>query len=82
MARKFPRFLFSNPKNTKSEGPFIIHTMEPRFIAKVDIIERPHLFDIELLESWDFGDVPNEDELLRDADYWLQIQIKTGAIKL
>ena len=56
--------------------------MEPRFIAKVDIIERPHLFDIELLESWDFGDVPNEDELLRDADYWLQIQIKTGAIKL
>lgn len=35
MARQYPRFLFSNPTNTKSKGPFVIHTLEPRLIFKV-----------------------------------------------
>src|SRR5690348_12623233 len=35
MARKYPRFIFSDPPNTKSPGPFIIHTLEPRFIVRV-----------------------------------------------
>lgn len=35
MSRQFPRFLFSNPKNTKSKGPFIVHTLEPRIIIRV-----------------------------------------------
>jgi hypothetical protein len=35
MGRQYPRFLFSNPKDTKSAGPFIVHTIEPRLIAKV-----------------------------------------------
>jgi hypothetical protein len=35
MARQYPRFLFSNPKNTKSEGPFIVHTLHPRIIMRV-----------------------------------------------
>jgi len=36
MAREYPRFLFSNPQNTKSKGPFVVHTMEPRFIVRVE----------------------------------------------
>lgn len=35
MSREYPRFLFSNPKNTKSKGPFIIHTLEPELIMKI-----------------------------------------------
>ena len=35
MARQFPRFLFSDPQNVKNKGPFIIHTLEPRFIVRV-----------------------------------------------
>lgn len=35
MPREFPKFLFSDPKNTKSPGPFVIHAMHPMFICKV-----------------------------------------------
>jgi hypothetical protein len=35
MARGFPRFLFSNPINTKSKGPFVIHALSPEVIIKV-----------------------------------------------
>ena len=35
MAREYPRFIFSNPKNTKSEGPFLVHTLDPYIIFKV-----------------------------------------------
>jgi hypothetical protein len=35
MARKFPRFLFSNPLNTKSPGPFVVHLLEPRLVFRV-----------------------------------------------
>lgn len=36
--RPFPRFLYSNPSNTKSEGPFIVHTIEPKGILVIDEI--------------------------------------------
>jgi hypothetical protein len=39
MARQYPRFLFSNPKDTKSPGPFIVHTLEPQLIAVVTFAE-------------------------------------------
>jgi hypothetical protein len=35
MARDYPRFLYSNPQNTKSKGPFIVHTLFPRAIIKI-----------------------------------------------
>lgn len=35
MKRISPRFLFSDPQNTKSKGPFVIHTLDPVFIVKV-----------------------------------------------
>ena len=33
MARNYPRFLFSNPSNTKTPGPFIVHLLYPKFVA-------------------------------------------------
>ena len=35
MKRNYPRFIYSNPKNTKSIGPFIVHLLEPRLVFKV-----------------------------------------------
>jgi hypothetical protein len=36
MAKEYPRFIFSNPKNTKSKGPFVIHTLDPFIICSVN----------------------------------------------
>lgn len=36
MAREYPRFLYSDPQNTKSKGPFVVHLIEPRFIARIN----------------------------------------------
>ncbi len=35
MARGYPRFLYSNPQNTKSEGPFIVHTLYPKAVFRI-----------------------------------------------
>jgi hypothetical protein len=39
MARRYPRFIYSDPRNTKSVGPFIVHTLPPQLIAKVTFNE-------------------------------------------
>jgi len=53
MARNYPRFIYSSPAKTISQGPFVIHCLEPRFIAK---IENNKLI---LLENW--SNAPDED---------------------
>jgi len=35
MARTYPRFLYSNPNNSKSPGPFIVHLLFPKFICRL-----------------------------------------------
>ncbi len=52
MAREYPRFLFSNPQNTKSKGPFIIHCLEPRLIFKFEKSIGKKGYDLILLEDW------------------------------
>ncbi|MHB8207478.1 hypothetical protein [Mucilaginibacter sp.] len=52
MARKYPRFLLSNPSNTKSSGPFIIHTLAPQFIVKPEFDEKRNLYDSVLIDVW------------------------------
>ena len=39
MARQYPRFLYANPLNTKSKGHFIVHTISPKVLMKVHIID-------------------------------------------
>lgn len=53
MARKYPKFLWSNPSNTKSSGPFIIHTLYPRFIAKPIMDDQRNLLDCMTVEIWE-----------------------------
>src|ERR1700744_995911 len=52
MARKYPRFLLSNPNNTKSDGPFIIHTLEPQFIVKPQFDNKRNYYDSILIDVW------------------------------
>ncbi len=81
MARGYPRFLFSNPQNTKSKGPFLVHTLEPKFIAQV-VVKDNQYSGVHLLENWSSL---SDDELwsvIDDANYWLFRQIKMGEIKL
>jgi hypothetical protein len=35
MARLYPRFIFSDPQNTKSPGPFIVHLLDPVVVFKL-----------------------------------------------
>ena len=51
MARKYPRFIFSHPFDTKSKERFIVHTLKPQMIAKV-IYREDGGQQIEPLESF------------------------------
>lgn len=87
MSRGYPRFLYSNPKNTKSEGPFIVHTLYPRCIFRINNKDKNSTdFSFENLELLDcFDGAIQEDvlfglkELVRK---WIVSQIKIGHIKL
>jgi hypothetical protein len=35
MKRGYPRFLYSDPKNAATPGPFIVHTLHPQFICRI-----------------------------------------------
>lgn len=82
MARNYPRFLFSDPKNTKSEGPFIVHTLEPRFILKFVIYKtgKTGTFEFILLKNW--SELP--DNMLKKeieaANTWFTHQVLIGEI--
>jgi hypothetical protein len=89
MAREYPRFLFSNPQNTKSKGPFIVHTINPVCIMKVEFTSKK-TFRIEFLEMISFENhfkpplIPANpvQEVMKDCYNWLQAQIKSGNISI
>lgn len=93
--RQYPRFIFSNPQDTKSKGPFIIHLLKPRMICKVyerrikeynasEHINALHFgrFAIELLEAWDEVESLKYAEIMRLMNEWLWIQIESNKIDL
>ncbi len=52
MGRKYPRFLYCDAVNTKNEGPFIIHTLPPRFICKPEFDRKRNIIDIKQVDDW------------------------------
>lgn len=70
MARKYPRFLLSNPTNTKSEGPFIVHTIFPKGILKIDEFTQKLAF----IDVWDECTHDEQMHVEREADKWLHYQ--------
>lgn len=47
MSRNYPRFLYSNPQNTKTKGPFIVHTLDPFVIVKVSVLNPIQHFSLK-----------------------------------
>lgn len=94
--RDYPRFLFSNPKNTKSKGPFIIHCLPPRLIIKITPhgTSQPSVFtinsttrvghDLEIVDVWEKTEVSNSELLnvLSAAEKWLHSQYLSKSIEL
>ena len=65
MARKYPRFLYSNPGNTKSEGPFIVHLLEPRFVAVYGTKEDNGSWNVYPLEKNTEIEIPVLDAMIK-----------------
>ncbi len=80
MARKFPRFIYSDPKNVKSEGPFIVHTLQPRMIMKVEV-RGIRSYSINMLETWNECTDNEVNIVLKDADAWLRQQLFVAEVK-
>lgn len=81
MARKFPRFLYSNPVNTKSPGPFLVHSLYPKFLAKVSWL--PSEQGLVILEMWDdCNDSALLKEVIKAAEDWLYHALKRNEISL
>jgi hypothetical protein len=95
MSKQFPRFLFSNPQNTKSEGPFVISTFHPIIICQVYKSNNPE-FEPALMPKYRnvyarFLDVldtnlPYTSEDIQSSAYaiakWVYFQVESGFIKL
>lgn len=82
MARGYPRFLYSNPTNTKSEGPFILHTLFPKKLYHVHWLPFHNCAQIFEIKAW--GDECNEEEsskLLIEVIKWFDHQLKVDLIK-
>jgi hypothetical protein len=71
MARKYPKLLWSNPSNTKSSGPFVVHTQSPRFIAKPIFDDKRNLIDTTILEIWELDQDPMDAwEIQKQIPMW------------
>ena len=73
MARPYPRFIYADPHNTKSSGPFIVHTLPPQLIAKVTFNDEGfHLIDA--LAVFTAADERQVDEVIYQMHRWLTAQ--------
>ena len=80
MPREYPRFLYSNPQNTKSEGPFVVHCFPPQLLCKISVHEGK--VKAELVEVWNKTFKASILGIVRDAQKWAQAQVNEGVIKL
>lgn len=92
--RDYPAFLFSNPQNTKTTGPFIVHNLFPKAIIKVSrspfkADRYPHASGqngiyLTIIAFHDEGEQnPQEiDDLFNRAHRWLKSQLITRQVQL
>lgn len=81
MAREYPRFLYSDPKNTKSEGPYIVHLLFPRKLFRVEWLFVHGDAFLHEIEEW--GDPCTEEEsrkVFKALDKWFNEKLKTKEI--
>ena len=86
MARQYPRFLYSNPTNTKSKGPFVLHMLKPLLICRIVTQQKddPQVkeniislkgISIELLEVFEEGiEINKINSVMKDMINWISNQ--------
>ena len=96
MARKYPRFLYSNPHNTKNKGPFVIHTLAPMTIFKVHKMSKEYIeyamssgkpemfFDSKgfALELLEYDNLLMAEKIAEDACIWMIAQVALEEVTL
>jgi hypothetical protein len=80
MARSYPRFLFSNPKNTKTKGPFIVHLLYPKMICGV-YNTKTYGINCFVIEQFE-GTLAERIPALSDMRLWMEKQLKDGEFSL
>ena len=80
MAREFPRFLFSNPKNTKTTGPFIIHMLDPHLLFRVEWGTRVNSFKLIIVPKFGFAPYELIGEIELATRSWLQAQLDQNEV--
>jgi hypothetical protein len=85
MKNKYPRFLFSHPKDTDGDGPFLIHTSYPKVLFGIEYENGS--YGPEILEVWE-APFKNSEEaqgvlipLLIEVQAWAKANNIKGFIK-
>jgi len=83
MGRNYPRFLFSDPQNTKSPGPFIVHTLFPRGILTIKK-DGPAKgwsdYTVYFIELFDEATIMEQQKVETAAAEWVYNQLRSGDI--
>lgn len=61
MGRSIPRFLLSHVSNTKTKGTFIVHTLDPGFVAEIVLDEARQIQEIEIIKVFESGSYYKEE---------------------
>ena len=70
MGRKHPRFLYCEAIDTKSEGPFVIHALQPKFICRLSFDEKRNITGVHYLDYWDETDMQTRFDTENDLIKW------------
>lgn len=81
MPREYPRFIFSDPKDKKTSGPYVIHCLSPRGIYKIHFgagaEDHSHTkfikgrFTVKLLEAWEVAHKEKIEDIEFAIERWL-----------
>ncbi len=71
MAREFPTYVYYEEQEAKSTGEFIIRTVKPKFIARINRLDiYPGDFQLEILQWWDAIEDEKILNFYNDATIW------------
>jgi hypothetical protein len=71
--KNYPRFIFADPQDTKSKGPFIINTFHPQLIAKVSFAEDGGHY-VDPLEVFAYADNETISSVVGQMHTWYTYQ--------
>lgn len=55
MGRAYPRFLLSKSTQSKSKGTFIVHTLDPQFVAEPEFNDARQIIGVHVIQAFQQG---------------------------